>query len=234
MAVAAIYGKELPRLPGKCRFGGDDEGSPFVRAFARFMPVPGSRLDDAFTLIRLAVGEETKGTQRPTSRDDLDGPLTLLSDGDAPSSPAGDDLPDTTAPPNPPQQQELEPESRWGAIAYEDYRVSPGNTFGFSEGAPTRDDAIRESIGECERTSEWKGSYFWYGCTAANRGVEEYEPVIGRGCLSLFSNGNGIWRYARADDECSADRHARLGCIAANTSQNLYPCEKVRSFCVGD
>lgn len=125
----------------------------------------------------------------------------------------------------------LQPAGSWSAIAYEDYSVSPGSTFGFSDGAGTREDAIGQAVRECERKSGWKESYFWYGCTVADRGVEGFEAVIEEGCISLYSNDNGVWRYAKGATEEDAAKKAYRGCVSANKQNILYPCKEVRSLC---
>jgi uncharacterized caspase-like protein len=66
------------RIGGLADDGNVGAGSPFAIAFAKYMPTPGLRLDDAFRRVRQAVFEETKGGQRPEGRDDLADPLIVI------------------------------------------------------------------------------------------------------------------------------------------------------------
>ena len=70
----------LSTLPGKFALDGQaGDGSPFARAFAEEMAQPGTRIDDAFTRIRLDVEKETNYAQSPdVGRYALSTPLVLV------------------------------------------------------------------------------------------------------------------------------------------------------------
>jgi hypothetical protein len=66
------------RLEDTADDGVPGTGSPFARAFAQEIKVPGVRIDDAFAEIRKLVSLETKGNQRPEAvQTDLDSPVIL-------------------------------------------------------------------------------------------------------------------------------------------------------------
>ena len=55
--------------------------------------------------------------------------------------------------------------------------------------------------------------------------------MIRNGCISLYSNAGGIWRYAKAATKTAAQSKARAACIKANEREMVDPCKRVRSFC---
>jgi TonB family protein len=77
------------RLGDVAADGEAGSGSPFARAFSANIGVPGARIDDAFTQVRLAVESETKRDQRPdVGRYDLSQPLVLVPEVRSAQDPA--------------------------------------------------------------------------------------------------------------------------------------------------
>lgn len=74
------------RLEDTADDGLPGEGSPFARAFAKAIKVPGVRIDDTFAEIRKIVSLETRGGQRPEAiQTDLDAPVILRPNSEGPA-----------------------------------------------------------------------------------------------------------------------------------------------------
>lgn len=212
------------------RLSNDDPAptSVFTRVFIPNLETPGLTLVQIAKRTQIDVSElaATIGHQQfPDYSDRVRGDIVL--------NPASIDLPvfEGEPPPAPPNPEVGSPDGRWSAMAYENYTISPGTNFGFAQDKSNKDEAVNFAIEECENESREKGRGL--SCVVTARSEEAYEePVFREGCLSVFSNAGGTWRFAKAATEIEARQRARAACVAANDREYMGdPCKNVRSVC---
>jgi len=197
--------------------------SVFTRAFTPILTTPCLTLVSIAKQTQSAVRDLARGIgydQFPDYSDRVVGDVTLNC-GDATPAPA----PPTPDPPEPLGS------GSWAAIAYQNYVVSPGTIFGFSGRAASKEEAIETALRDCESKAQQQS--YAPDCIVTDRSEEGYlEPVIESGCISLFSNVGGTWRFSVAPTRAQAELLAKSACIDANVRQNMSdPCKKVKSLC---
>ena len=185
--------------------------SPYATAFLKYLAEPGLEVRLLFGGVHDEVKRATANAQEPVLYSSLGRKELYLNP------------PRQARPQGPDQQTKRLPEKgseSWAAIAYEDYTISRGTIFGFSSDASSKAEAVSAAIDECKKKSREKG-YAWE-CVVTGRSEEGYEePVIRDGCLSLYSNTGGVWRFAKGSTEKQADGSARSSCIEANARQDM-------------
>jgi hypothetical protein len=218
--------------PGQAALDGlndtDNEStSVFTRVFTSILNTPDLTLVSIAKQTQSAVRDLARSVghdQFPDYSDRVIGDVVLKPSDAAP-------IPDS--PPPEPAEPELVPSSEtWVAIAYQNYVVSPGTVFGFSgRAAASKEEAIETALRDCKRKAQEQG--YAPDCIITGRSEEGYaEPVIKEGCISLFSNVGGTWRFAIASTKGQAELLARSACFDANVRQNMSdPCKKVKSLC---
>jgi hypothetical protein len=204
----------------------NESTSVFTRVFTSILNIP--------DLTLVSIAKQTQSAVRDLARSVGYDQFPDYSDrviGDVVLKPS-DATPIPDSPPPESAEPELLPSSKtWTAIAYQNYVVSPGTVFGFSGRAASKEEAIETAVRDCKRKAQEQG--YAPDCIVTGRSEEDYiEPVIENGCISLFSNVGGTWRFAIASTKAQAELVARSACIDANIRQDMGdPCKKIRSVC---